>query len=241
MLTATNIVKSFSMGESRQQVLKGVDFKVETGEFVAVMGRSGAGKSTLLYILSLLDQPDSGQIVVDSQKISDLSKSAAVAYRLNNFGFVFQEYALLPELNAVENVAVPLLMRGSRQKAAYGIAREALAKVGLGDKFDNLPSQLSGGEQQRVSIARALAHQPKIIFADEPTANLDTERSCGIMDIFLSLNHQGQTIVMVTHELEFAESANRIIELKDGLIIGDKRIAKPRSSACRLYRSVIAK
>jgi putative ABC transport system ATP-binding protein len=224
MLLATNIQKSYFIGDIEQKVLKGFDFKVESGEFVAVIGRSGAGKSTLMYILSLLDQDCLGKIFINNEEVSLLTKNNAVNYRLNNFGFVFQEYALLPELNVLENVALPLLMRGERKTVAYEIAKKALVQVGLEKKLGNFSNQLSGGEQQRVSIARAVAHDPKIIFADEPTANLDSQRAKEIMEIFLKLNKAGQTIIMVTHELEYANLADRIIELNDGLIISDKNI-----------------
>ncbi len=222
MLSAKHIVKKFNNGESEMVILKGIDFSVQTGEFVSIIGRSGAGKSTLMYILSLLDQPSSGSIEIDGTATTTLNAQKTVDFRLNNFGFIFQEYALLPELTAVENVVLPLLMRGEKEKMAYRISAKTLEEVGLGHRLHNLPSQLSGGEQQRVSIARAIAHNPKIIFADEPTANLDTARSREIMDIFIRLNHAGQTIIMVTHELEYAELTDRIVELRDGAVIRDE-------------------
>ena len=206
--------------------MKGVDFHVKTGQFVSMIGRSGAGKSTMLYILSLLDQPSEGSVEIDGVNLATLSGKKAIKFRLDNFGFIFQEYALLPELTAIENVVLPLLMRGENKKTAYDISKKILEEVGLSLKLHNLPSQLSGGEQQRVSIARAVAHNPKIIFADEPTANLDTENSSQIMEIFLRLNNNGQTIIMVTHELEYAELTHRIVELRDGLIIRDELISK---------------
>ena len=180
----------------------------------------------MLYILSLLDQPTEGSVEIDGVNLATLSGKEAIKFRLDNFGFIFQEYALLPELTAIENVVLPLLMRGENKKKAYDISKKILEEVGLSLKLHNLPSQLSGGEQQRVSIARAVAHNPKIIFADEPTANLDTENSSQIMEIFLRLNHNGQTIIMVTHELEYAELTHRIVELRDGLIIRDELISK---------------
>jgi len=223
MLIAKNIVKKFNSGGLQATILNGLDFSVKTGEFVAIIGRSGAGKSTLMYILSLLDQLTEGQIEIDGVDAGKLMNQEAVDFRLKNFGFIFQEYALLPELTALENVVLPLLMRGEKKQTAYAMSTKTLEEVGLSNKLNNLPSQLSGGEQQRVSISRAVAHNPKIIFADEPTANLDTERSREIMDIFIRLNKNGQTIIMVTHELEYANLAHRIVELRDGSIIRDEK------------------
>ncbi len=235
MLTAKNLIKTYYTNNIETKVLRGIDVTVETGEFLSIVGRSGAGKSTLLYILSLLDKTSSGEIIIDGQDITKLSNQGSINYRLNNFGFIFQEYALLPELTALENVVLPLLMRGGKKKLAYQKAKDSLIQVGLADRINNLPSQLSGGEQQRVSIARAISHSPKIIFADEPTANLDTERSCEIMNIFSELNLAGQTIILVTHEMEYAESANRILEIRDGLIVNEKKISNPGSGTCKRY------
>lgn len=235
MLTAKNLIKTYNTNNIETKVLRGIDISVKTGEFISIIGRSGAGKSTLLYILSLLDKTSDGEIIIDGQDITKLSNQASINYRLNNFGFIFQEYALLPELTALENVVLPLLMRGSNKGLAYQKAKDSLIRVGLADRVNNLPSQLSGGEQQRVSISRAISHGPEIIFADEPTANLDTERSCEIMNIFADLNSTGQTIILVTHELEYAESANRILEIRDGLIVNEKTISRPGSGICRSY------
>jgi putative ABC transport system ATP-binding protein len=223
MITAKNIKKIYNTGAIETVVLKGIDLQIDSGEFVAIIGPSGAGKSTLMYQLSLLDHPSSGQILIDGKEVTALSSDERTAFRLNWLGYVFQDYALLPELNALENVAVPMLMQGLSISEANKKALIYLSKVGLGGKEDSLPSQLSGGQQQRVSIARAIAHNPKILFADEPTANLDTETSKEILKVFLELHAQGQTIVMVTHEHEFAEMAGRIIELKDGKILSDKK------------------
>ena len=236
MIYLKNLNKIYRIGENEQNIIKDIDLRIEKGEFVAVIGRSGAGKSTLLYLMSLLEFPSSGSIVIDDKEVSELTDSDRTDYRLNNFGFVFQEYALLPELNSIENVAVPLLMKGIKKKEAYKIAEEALNQVDLGDKLINLPGQLSGGEQQRVSVARAIAQKPKIIFADEPTANLDTGRACEIFNIFMRLNREGQTIVMVTHEREFAEMTHRIIELRDGKIIADTRLEPTATNLCKKFR-----
>jgi len=219
MIEVKNLIKSFEDGDTITQVLKGIDFRAETGEFIAIMGRSGAGKSTLLYQMSLLDEPTSGEVIIDGKDTSLLSIEEKTKFRLRELGYVFQDYALLPELSALENVALPLLMQDISEAEAYQKAREHLAKVGLEKRLNNLPSKLSGGEQQRVSIARAIAHDPKILFADEPTANLDNESSRMIMEIFKGLHKEGQTIVMVTHEPEYSKIAERVIRLDDGRIV----------------------
>jgi putative ABC transport system ATP-binding protein len=225
MIEVKNITKTFKDGEQETQVLKGINFRSESGDFVAIMGRSGAGKSTLLYQMSLLDDPTDGEIEIDGQKTQSMSPDEKVSFRLVKFGYVFQDYALLPDLTALENVALPLLMQNLDRKAAYTKATEALSKVGLGKRLNNLPNQLSGGEQQRVSIARAVAHNPKVLFADEPTANLDSESSGLVMNIFKELHAGGQTIIMVTHEEEYAKLAEKIVRLDDGRIVSVVRNA----------------
>lgn len=210
------------MGDTELVALKNLSFEVPTGQFLAITGRSGAGKSTLLYNISLLDTPTEGTIFIDGQDVTAIEDNKRVLYRLNNFGFIFQEYALLPTLTSLENVMLPLLMEGFDKTSVAKEAREALGRVGLGDRLNNLPSQLSGGQQQRVSIARAITHNPKILFADEPTANLDTASSKDVLEIFLNLNKHGQTIIMVTHEPEYAKLAHRNMELLDGTIIRDR-------------------
>lgn len=219
MLKVTNLTKSFKNGDMQTQVLKGIDFEAQDGEFIAIMGRSGAGKSTFMYQMSLLDEPTSGQIFIDGEEVHYLSEREKMAFRLAKFGYVFQDYALLPELTAVENVALPLLMENFSPEKAMEMATNALVQVGMGKRLNNLPSQLSGGEQQRVSISRAIAHRPDILFADEPTANLDSESSKVVMDIFKDLHKQGQTIIMVTHEEEYGKMAQRIVRLDDGRIV----------------------
>ncbi len=215
-----NITKSFTDGDTTTQVLKGVDLEVKQGEFVAIMGRSGAGKSTLLYQLSLLDTPTGGSISLLGHTVDMMSNSEKTKFRLRELGYVFQDYSLLPELTALENIMVPLLMQGMSMNIAKKRANEALISVNLGHREDNLPSELSGGEQQRVSIARAITHKPKIVFADEPTANLDSFSSNLVMDIFKKLNkEEGLTIVMVTHEEEYGKAADRIIRLADGQVM----------------------
>lgn len=219
MIQVKNLVRTFIDGEKEIKILKGIDFEAKTGEFIAIMGRSGAGKSTFLYQVSLLDKPTGGSIKIDGIDVLGLSSEERTLFRLSKLGYVFQDYALLPEMTALENVALPLLMQNLDQKKAYQKATDALVKVGLGQRLNNLPSKLSGGEQQRVSIARAIAHDPKILFADEPTANLDNESSRIIIEIFKELHKAGQTIVMVTHELEYSKAAQKVIKLDDGKII----------------------
>ncbi len=226
MIHVTNLRKSFNTNEIETHVLKGIDFHADDGEFVAVMGRSGAGKSTFLYQISLLDDPTEGSIVIDGKDTHLMTSAEKTAFRLNKFGFVFQDYALLPELTALENVALPLLMQNLQRTQAYEKAAEALARVKLSHRLQNLPSQLSGGEQQRVSIARAVAHNPNVLFADEPTANLDNESSDAVLEIFHELHQAGQTIIMVTHEEEFAAGAKRLIKIDDGRVISDEVLAR---------------
>ena len=219
MIKITNITKSFKNGDVETHVLKGISLEIKSGEFVAIMGKSGAGKSTLMYQMSLLDHPTSGEILIDNQKVTNLSHDERTKFRLDNLGYIFQDYALVPELTALENIMVPLLMQEKSDEEALSIAKASLEKIGLGHRENNLPSQLSGGEQQRVSIARAVAHNPKILFADEPTANLDNISSQAVMEIFSDLHKQGQTIVMVTHETEYTVHCDRIIQISDGQVI----------------------
>jgi putative ABC transport system ATP-binding protein len=219
MIQVKNVIKEFQNGDVVTQVLKGVSLDINSGEFVAIMGKSGAGKSTLMYQMSLLDHPTSGSIMVDNQEVTMLSHDERTKFRLDNLGYIFQDYALVPELTAIENIMVPLLMQGKSETEARTIALTSLNKIGLAHRENNLPSQLSGGEQQRVSIARAVAHNPKILFADEPTANLDSESSKAVIDIFRSLHAARQTIVIVTHEPEYTTYCDRVITLSDGKII----------------------
>lgn len=220
IIKATNIHRKFGEGDLVTHVLKGIDFVVEPGEFVAIMGKSGAGKSTLLYQLSVLDTPTEGSILVDGVDVVALTEKEGTAFRLNTLGYIFQNYALVPDLTARENVMLPLLMRGLEWDVARRTADKNLDEVGLEGKYTKLPAALSGGEQQRVSVARAIAGQPKILFADEPTANLDSVSGRQIVDLITCLNREnGQTVVMVTHEREYANNCNRILHMEDGIII----------------------
>ena len=206
MIKAEGLIKTYGSGELELTVLKNLDLDIATGDFVAIIGPSGAGKSTLMYQMSLLDEPTSGEIYIDGVKTSELDNAQKTEFRLRQLGYVFQDYALLPEMTALENVALPMIMQGKSKQAAYEQAKVALTRIGLSDKYDNLPSQLSGGQQQRVSIARAVAHGPKILFADEPTANLDVTSSHQVLEVFLDLHKDGQTIIMVTLNPQYSFS-----------------------------------
>jgi putative ABC transport system ATP-binding protein len=221
IIEVKNLTRFFKTGRTELMVLNKISLSIDEGEFFSITGRSGSGKSTLLYQLGLLDHPNSGDIIIDGINVSALDHDGRTEFRLKELGYVFQDYALVPELTAVENTVIPLLMQGLERDSAYQKAENALQKIGMGDRLNSLPNQLSGGEQQRVSIARAIAHDPKIIFADEPTANLDSETADTVMKTFLELNAQGQTIVMVTHEPEYARLTRRTIKLGDGKILAD--------------------
>lgn len=223
MIRAHKLVKKYGKGELELTVLKELDVEIGDGEFVSIIGPSGAGKSTLLYQLSLLDTPTGGEVYIDGHRTSVLSEQEKTALRLSKLGYVFQDYALLPELSALENVMLPMLVAGMTKTEARTKAAHALGRVKLADKLINKPSQLSGGQQQRVAIARAIAHEPKILFADEPTANLDSTSAEPVIEAFLELHKSGQTIVMVTHEEEYARKTQRVLHLKDGVITSDKR------------------
>ncbi len=219
IIDAKNIHRKFGSGNLEAHILKGIDVTITEGEFVAIMGKSGAGKSTLMYQLSALDEPTEGSIVIDGVDVAPMPEKDRTQFRLNTLGYVFQDYALVPDLSARENVMMPLLMKGVNWEQAKQIADTSLDEVGLVGKYLNLPGQLSGGEQQRVAVARALSGKPKIIFADEPTANLDSVSGEQIIALLTDLHqNQKQTIVMVTHEAEYAQSCDRIIYMEDGKI-----------------------
>ncbi len=222
MIEVKNLTKNYGDGEVVTRVLRGIDLSIPAGQFVAIMGKSGAGKSTLMYQMSLLDQPTGGSVILDGVVTDTFNEKERTTFRLKKLGYIFQDYALLPELNAVENVEVPLLMLGLTNAEAREKASKGLEAVGLGHRLNNRPSQLSGGEQQRVSIARAIAQKPDILFADEPTASLDSVSSEDVIKVMRDLHAKGQTIVMVTHEPEYAAFAERVITLEDGQVVSDK-------------------
>ncbi len=206
--------------EVRVEALRGVDLSVEEGEFIAIMGPSGSGKSTLLHIMGLLDTPTRGRVFVLGREASRLSDDERALLRRESIGFVFQQYNLSPSLTALENVELPMLFAGVPPEKRRKRAVELLEAVGLGDRLHHYPNQLSGGQQQRVAIARALANNPHIILADEPTGNLDTKTGRRILEVFRELNERGKTVVIVTHDPEVAEAAEKIVKIRDGKIVG---------------------
>ena len=221
ILEADQITKTYAIGDRQIAVLDAVSFAVEPGEFVVIMGSSGSGKSTLLSLLSGLDRPSRGRIRIDGADITDWSEDQLAPIRNSVFGFVFQSFHLVPSLNALENVAFPAELRGD--KDARPRARNLLERVGLSDRVTNFPHQLSGGEKQRVAICRALVNKPKIIFADEPTGNLDSTNGAGIIELLVQLHREEQTTLMlVTHAPEMAEHAGRVITLADGKVVSDE-------------------
>lgn len=223
IISIKNLIKTYKTKEIETPVLRGIDLEVVEGEFLGIMGKSGSGKSTMMYQMGLLDHPTSGEIILNGSNTEKMSTEERTEMRLSELGYVFQDYALIPELTASENTMIPLLMQGKSIPEAEAISKEIISRVGLLNRLDNKPSQLSGGEQQRVSIARAMAHNPKILFADEPTANLDTASGHSIIELFQELHKKGQTIVMVTHEEEYAKHCDRIIFLEDGKIVREQR------------------
>jgi len=235
VIEVTNVTKIYEMGENKVFALRGVNLKVFPGELVAVMGSSGSGKSTLMNILGCLDVPTAGQYALDGVRVDGLSRNALADLRNQKLGFVFQGFNLLARTSAIENVELPLLYdRTGRWKDPRALAGEALARVGLGERFDHQPSELSGGQQQRVAIARALVTHPMLLLADEPTGNLDSRMTVEVMVLIQELNDQGITVVIVTHEPDVSRYAKRIIELRDGHILRDHPIEKRRSAAADL-------
>lgn len=219
LIKTEQLIKRYTIGEVVTEALGGVSLTIAKGEYVAINGRSGSGKSTLLHILSLLDRPTSGSVYIRGIETNRITKKERMEMRLMTFGYVFQDYALIPELTALENVLLPRYMATGCYDSCAERGKELLEQVGLSGRMDNLPNQLSGGEQQRVAIARALVNSPVVLFADEPTANLDTDTSETILSIIQRLHTEGLTVLMVTHEPEFATRAQRIITLADGLVI----------------------
>ena len=228
MLNIKDLHKSYDMGETSLHVLKGINLKVEEGEMVAIMGSSGSGKSTLLNIIGILDELDEGQYFLDGIEIKNLTERKSANYRNKFLGFVFQSFNLINFKNALENVALPLYYQGLNRKDRLEKAMFHLEKVGLTDWASHMPNELSGGQKQRVAIARALAAEPKLLLADEPTGALDSNTSKEIMKFLQQLNDEGKTILIVTHEHDISLMCKRIVKLKDGIIIEDKKIKQYR-------------
>ncbi len=219
MIKVINLVKTYGQGKGATQALKGINLEIQEGEFVAIMGRSGSGKSTLLHLLGMLDAPTSGEIWIYDCEIQKLNPESQALFRLSQLGYVFQEFSLISELTLLENVYLPAVSL-NRTNHHRERARSLLETMGLGERLTHYPHEVSGGEQQRTAIARAIINQPKIIFADEPTASLDATSARTVLDLFQKLNREnGQTIVMVTHEPEDQRYVDRVVWLKDGLIV----------------------
>lgn len=230
MIEIKDLHKSYKMGTNSLHVLKGINFSVQEGELVSIMGSSGSGKSTLLNILGMLDEADQGSYTLDGVPIKNLNEKVAAKYRNKFLGFIFQSFNLINYKSALDNVAMPLYYQGMPRKERVDRAMHYLEKVGLANWSHHLPSELSGGQKQRVAIARALASDPKVLLADEPTGALDSVTSHEVMDLIQGINDEGKTILIVTHEPDIAQMTKRIVNLKDGIIIDDTKVEQIRAS-----------
>lgn len=218
IIKTSSLVKDYDLGKLKVRALSGVDISITAGEFVAIMGPSGSGKSTLMHIIGCLDRPTTGEYYLDSELVSKLPKSALAGIRNRKIGFVFQSFNLLPHLNILKNVELPLMYSGMSSRKRRSKAMEILDSVGLSDRLKHKPNELSGGQRQRVAIARAIVNDPSILLADEPTGNLDSQAGGDILEIFDNLHKAGNTVIMVTHDHVVANRANRIIRFKDGMV-----------------------
>jgi len=228
VITLENVRKIYQLGETKVEALRGSNVKIEKGEFVAVMGPSGSGKSTLMNMIGALDIPTSGEVNIDNEEIGEMTEDQLALLRSRKIGFVFQEFNLINSMNAWQNVALPMVFRGKSRKERKQRAIKLLEDVGLGDRTGHRPSELSGGQRQRVSIARSLANDPEILLADEPTGNLDTGTGAKIMELLTDLNERGKTIIMVTHDPNDAEYADRTIQIIDGVTNPDKEVKQEK-------------
>lgn len=226
MIQIRNIERVYNTGAEPVYALKGVSLEIVAGEYVAIMGTSGSGKSTLMNIIGCLDLPDAGTYVLDGREVQSLSEDELSDVRNKKLGFVFQQFNLLPRMNALENVMLPLVYAGLKGEERKARAEKVLRLVGLGERMHHRPTQLSGGQQQRVSIARALVNTPSVLLADEPTGALDSQTSAEIMTLFNELHNEGMTVILVTHEQDIAEHARRIVRLKDGNILSDQPVRR---------------
>ena len=231
MISIKNLHKPYQMGSNSLHVLKGINFEVEEGELVAIMGSSGSVKSTMLNILGMLDNADEGEYILDQVPIENLDETKAANYRNKFLGFVFQSFNLINYKTALENVSLPLYYQGVKRKERQEVALDYLDRVGLKPWANHLPSELSGGQKQRVAIARAMASKPKVLLADEPTGALDTKTSYEVMELIQKINEEGKTILVVTHEPDIAHMCKRIVMLKDGVIVEDKKVKQVIASA----------
>ncbi len=223
IIKTENITKTYQTGSQIVSALNGIDLEVEKGEFISVMGPSGSGKTTLMNIIGCLDTPTNGEYFLNEKLVSDLTDDELAVIRNKEIGFVFQSFHLLARNSALDNVMLPLKYAGTDKKDALEMSKNVLEEVGLSDRSTHSPSELSGGQQQRVAIARALVNKPSILFADEPTGNLDSKTGADVMNLFKELNRNGQTIILITHEDSIARQSNRIITIRDGLIKSDDR------------------
>ncbi len=227
LLIAQDLRREYHMGDDLVRAVRGVSLRVNRGDYVAIVGPSGCGKSTLLNLVGGIDHPSAGSVTIDGARIDQMSDADATRFRLRHIGFVFQRFYLMPALTAIENVELPMAEARLPRNHRVRRARELLAYVGLGDRHDHRPAQLSGGEQQRVAIARALANKPQLLVADEPTGELDAKTGTEMIELIAQVNHDGTTIIVVTHDEDLARAARRVVHMRDGVIVDDRRQDPP--------------
>jgi putative ABC transport system ATP-binding protein len=225
LISARDLQRDYHMGDELVHAVRGVSLEIETGDYVAIVGPSGCGKSTMLNLLGGIDRPNSGSVTIDGQRVDEMRDREATRFRLLHIGFVFQRFYLMPALSAIENVELPMAEAKLPVAQRQSRARDLLAYVGLAGRKDHRPSQMSGGEQQRVAIARALANQPRMLLADEPTGELDAKTGAEMIELLARVNADGTTIVVVTHDEDLAQAAKRVVHMRDGLIVDDRRRA----------------